>query len=44
MGVKSYLRYIEEEKIIIYVGNKTKIGQDGSPIFKIIDDFSYWWI
>ena len=38
MGVKSYVRYIEEEKILIYVGNKTKIGQDGSPIFKIIDD------
>ena len=38
LGVKSYLRYIEDEKIIIYVGNKTKIGQDGSPIFKIIDD------
>ena len=38
MGVKSYVRYIEEEKILIYVGNKTKIGQDGSPIFKIIDN------
>ena len=38
MGVKSSVRYIEEEKILIYVGNKTKIGQDGSPIFKIIDD------
>ena len=37
MGVKSYVRYIEEEKILIYVGNKTKIGQDGSPVFKIID-------
>ena len=38
LGVKSYLRYIEDEKILIYVGNKTKIGQDGSPIFKVIDD------
>ena len=38
LGVKSVLRYIEDEKIIIYVGNKTKIGQDGSPIFKVIDD------
>ena len=38
MGVKSYVRYIEEEKILIYAGNKTKIGQDGSSIFKIIDD------
>ena len=38
MGVKSFVRYIEEEKILIYVGNKTKIGQDGSPIFKIIDN------
>lgn len=26
MGVKSYVRYIEEDKILIYVGNKTKIG------------------
>ena len=32
------MRYIEDEKILIYVGNKTKIGQDGAPIFKIIDD------
>ena len=38
MGVKSFVRYIEDEKILIYVGNKTKIGQDGSPIFKVIDD------
>ena len=38
LGVKTYLRYIEDEKILIYVGNKTKIGQDGSPIFKVIDD------
>ena len=38
LGVKSSLRYIEDDKILIYVGNKTKIGQDGSPIFKIIDD------
>ena len=38
MGVKSSLRYIEEEKNLIYVGNKTKEGQDGSPIFKVIDD------
>ena len=40
MGVKSYLRYIEKEKILIYVGSKTKIGQDGSPIFKVIDDLN----
>ena len=38
MGVKSFVRYIEDEKTLIYVGNKTKIGQDGSPIFKVIDD------
>ena len=38
MGVKTSLRYIGEEKILIYVGNKTKEGQDGSPIFKVIDD------
>ena len=38
MGVKTSLRYIDEEKSLIYVGNKTKEGQDGSPIFKVIDD------
>ena len=38
MGVKTSLRFIEEEKVLIYVGNKTKEGQDGSPIFKVIDD------
>ena len=38
MGVQSSLRFIEEEKVLIYVGNKTKEGQDGSPIFKVIED------
>ena len=38
MGVKTSLRYIEEEKELIYVGNKTKEGQDGSPIFKVVED------
>ena len=38
MGVKTSLRYIEDEKVIIYIGNKTKEGQDGSPVFKVVDD------
>ena len=36
MGVKTSIRFIEEDKNLIYVGNKTKEGQDGSPVFKII--------
>jgi hypothetical protein len=38
MGVKTSLRYIEEDKSLIYIGNRTKEGQDGSPVFKVIDD------
>ena len=35
MGVETSLRYVEDEKNVIYVGNKTKEGQDGSPLFMI---------
>ena len=38
MGVKTSLRYIEEDKSLLYIGNRTKEGQDGSPVFKVIDD------
>ena len=40
MGVKSSLRFTEEEKSLIYIGNKTKEGQDGSPVFKVVDEIN----